>query len=280
VQGGTRVLLLAFTTFTLLAAISLLVLGGHTDAFFAWTIHTRPNASFLGAAYAAGFVLSVLALRQQSWRQVRVAVVTVTAFTVLTLISTLEHLHGLHLMADPASARTAAWVWLGVYLLIPVAGLTVVVRQQRAQRTPEMSEMPEVRRPLPGWLVAVLAGQGAALTAAGAAMVASGATSHLMTAVQRPGWPWPLTPLGSQAIGAWLLSFGFAIAVALRERDLSRMLVPAVAYAAFGGLQVLVLLYHRTTPGADGLWWWLDLAVLATLVPAGAYGAWASRRPV
>ena len=149
-QAGTRVLLLAFTAFTLLAAISLLVLGGHTDTFFAWTIRSRPNASFLGAAYVAGFVLSVLALRQHSWIRVRVAVVTVTAFTILTLISTLEHLHRLHLMTGGASARLAAWVWLGVYLLIPVAGLTVVVRQQRAQRSPAMRDMREVRRSRPG----------------------------------------------------------------------------------------------------------------------------------
>ena len=277
-QAGTRALLLAFTGFTVLAAISLLVLGGHTDTFFAWTIRSRPNASFLGAAYVAGFVLSVLALQQHSWRRVRIAVATVTAFTILTLISTLEHLHRLHLMAGGASARLAAWVWLGVYLMIPVACVTVVVRQQRAQRTPEMPDMREVRRFLPGWLVALLVGQGAALTAAGVVMVAGGATSHMMMQMQRPGWPWPVTPLVSQAIGAWLVSFGFAIAVAIRERDLSRMVVPAVAYAAFGGLQVLVLLCHRATPGTDGLWWWIDLAVLATLVPTGAYGAWAARR--
>ena len=126
--------------------------------------------------------------------------------------------------------------------------------------------------------MALLVGQGAALTAAGLVMVAGGATSHMMTEMQRPGWPWPVTPLISQAIGAWLLAFGFAIAVAIRERDLSRMFVPAVAYAAFGGFQLLVLLYHRATPGTDGLWLWLDLAVLATLAPTGAYGAWAARR--
>ena len=173
-QGGTRVLLVVFTGFTVLAAISLLVLGGHTDTFFAWTIRSRPNASFLGAAYVAGFVLSVLALREHSWRRVRIAVVTVTAFTIVTLMSTLEHLHRLHLMAGGASARLAAWVWLGVYLMIPVACLTVVVRQQRAQRSPRRGRCGGVRRALPGWLVGLLVGQGAALTAAGLVLVAGG----------------------------------------------------------------------------------------------------------
>jgi hypothetical protein len=80
-------------------------------------------------------------------------------------------------------------------------------------------------------------------------------------------------------VGAWLLSFGIAIALALRERDLTRMLVPSVAYAVFGAVEAAVLLYHRAAPGTDPQTLWADVAFLATLVPVGAYGAWAARRP-
>ena len=83
---------------TLLATNQLMVVADFTDRFFAWTISVRPNSAFLGAAYAAGFVLSVLALRRHRWRDVRVALLTVTVFTVLTLVPTLLHLHRLHLM--------------------------------------------------------------------------------------------------------------------------------------------------------------------------------------
>ena len=272
VQAGTRALLAVFVVFTLLAVNQLLVLGDHTERFFAWPIASRPASAFLGAAYAAGTVLSVLALKQACWSYVRIPVLTVTAFTVLTLVPTLLHRHRLNLM-EHGMARTAAVVWIVVYVAVPVAGALVVLRQRRTARL-----RPEVtRRPMPAPLVGVLLAQGAALVALGAVLYAGGFRSHMSVAVPQPGWPWPVTPLTSQVIGAWLLSFGIAIALAVRERDLGRMLVPAVAYAAFGLLEVGVLLYHRAAPGADPLWLSVDVALLATMVPVGLFGAWAAR---
>jgi hypothetical protein len=268
VLPGTRRLLIAFTALTLLAVTQLLLPTGHP---FAWTVHERQNAAFLGAAYGAGFVLSVLALRETAWSRIRVAVVTVTAFTVLTLVPTLLHLHVLHLMAQDLFTRTTAWVWLGVYLLVPFVCLTAVVRQERRR------QRPSVARPMPAPLVVLLLAQGAFLAAAGAVLYAGGAGLHMPVEAHRPLWPWPVTPLTSQVIGAWLLSFGFAVAVAVRERDLGRMFVPAVAYATFGLVELLVLVSYGTAPGTDAAWLWLDAAVLATLVPAGVYGAWAAR---
>src|SRR5215210_1134697 len=78
---ATRRVFVAFTLLTLLATNQLLVVSAFTDRYFAWTISVRPNSAFLGAAYAAGFLLAVLALRQNRWRDVRVALVTVTVFT-------------------------------------------------------------------------------------------------------------------------------------------------------------------------------------------------------
>ena len=94
---ATRRVLVAFAVLTALAANQLLVVASFTDRLFAWTIAVRPTSAFLGAAYAAGFVLAIVALRRHSWREVRVALVTVTVFTVLTLIPTLVHLHIFHL---------------------------------------------------------------------------------------------------------------------------------------------------------------------------------------
>ena len=61
---ATRRVLVAFAVLTLLATNQLLVVARFTDRFFAWTISVRPSSAFLGAAYAAGFVLAVLALRR------------------------------------------------------------------------------------------------------------------------------------------------------------------------------------------------------------------------
>jgi hypothetical protein len=278
---ATRALLVVFAVFTALAVVALLVLAARTQTFFAWPIQSRPNAHALGAAYAAGFVLSVVALRQRRWSSVRIPVATVTVFTVLTLFPTLFHMHRLNLMADAGTARAAACVWLSVYLLVPIAGGIVLVRQHRAGRPARSTRqrgraLPERR--MPGALVAVLVAQGAAMAAAGTVLYAGGASMHRTMDMQKPGWAWPVTPLTSMVIGAWLLSFAVAIAFAVREGDLARMLVPAVAYAAFGAFELVGLLVHRTAPGTDVVWWSAGVVLAASLVPTGVYGAVASRR--
>ena len=170
VLRSTRALLTAFVVFTALATVSLLPMGGSTETTFAWTIASRPNASFLGAAYVAGFVLSVLALRRRRWSEIRVSVVTVTVFTVLTLVPTLLHLHKFHLMAGAGTARMAGWVWLVVYLIVPVAGIVVLVRQTRLARRSggavDRRERRVVVRPMPAPLAALLILQGIVMAAA------------------------------------------------------------------------------------------------------------------
>jgi hypothetical protein len=275
VQTGTRALLAVFVVFTLLAANQLLVLGAHTERFWAWPIPFRPSSAFLGAAYVAGAVLSILALRESRWSNVRVPVVTVSLFTVLTLVPTILHRHRMNLM-EQGFARVAAVVWIVVYIAVPIAGTLVVVRQWVASRRHPQP----ILRPMPRLLVAVLLAQGTVLTAAGAVLYLGGLRNHMAVPVVWPGWPWPVTPLTGMAIGAWLLSFGIAIVLAIRERDLSRMFVSAVAYAVFGAAEVAVLLNHRGAVGTNALWLWIDVALFATLVPAGVFGAWAARRPL
>jgi hypothetical protein len=273
VRRGTRALLVVFVVFTLLAVNQLLVLGAHTERFWAWPLPFRPSSAFLGAAYAAGTVLSVLALRETRWSRVRVPVVTVTIFTVLTLVPTVVHRHRMNLM-EHGVARIAAVVWIVVYIAVPIAGALVVLRQWRASR----HSAREVRLPMPRLLVAVLLVQGAALGAVGAVLYVGGMDNHMAVAVAWPGWAWPVTPLTGMAIGAWLLSFAIATVLAVRERDLRTMFVSAVAYAVFGALEVAVMLYHRGAPGGDPVWLWTDLALFATLVPVGVFGARAAAR--
>ena len=275
VLAPTRRVFGAFAALTLLATNQLLVLADHTDRFFAWTILVKPNSAFLGAAYAAGFVLSVLALRQRRWRDVRVALLTVTVFTAVTLVPTLLHLHRLHLMETDLIARTAAWFWLGIYIVIPIACLTVVTRQYQRISRPE-----RVRRPVPTWLSWVLAAQGVAMFWAGAALFLGGATEHHHLP---PGamsfWPWPLTPLSAQVIGAWLLALAVAAALVIWERDLTRMLVPAATYTAFGVFQLLVVIRYWTQMSPDYQWPGVYVALLVSITLTGAYGCWAATHP-
>jgi hypothetical protein len=268
-EPGPRRLLITFALLTALATHQLLRLGGHTDHYWAWTIRSRPTVAFLGAAYAAGLVLSVLALRQRSWRHVRVAVATVTAFTVLTLVATLVHVHKLHLGAADPLARTAAWVWLAVYVAVPVAGLAVLVRQGAGPGPG--------RSPLPLGLRWVLAAQGLALGATGAVLFGGGLTAHHGTAATAGCWPWALTPLSAQVLGAWLVALAVGAALVIRERDLGGLRVPAVTYTAFGLLQGAVLIRYRGEMDA-GPALWAHGAAVTVVAATGGYGWWTTRR--
>jgi lysylphosphatidylglycerol synthetase-like protein (DUF2156 family) len=116
---GTRLLLVIFSGLTLLAFVVLFVLADETERDFAWTIKPPATAAFLGAAYAAGCALVVLALRKGTWAALRIPFLTILVFAVATLIATLLHLDRLHFGSDILAARYAAYFWMGVYLLVP-----------------------------------------------------------------------------------------------------------------------------------------------------------------
>lgn len=269
----TRLVFGTFTTLTLLAATTLVLLAGRTERYFAWTITAEPTAAFYGAAYAAGHVLSVLALRERRWSRVRVALGTVNLFSVLTLVATLIHLHLLHWASPDPTARFAAWFWLGVYIVIPAAGMYAAARQ-RALRPP----VGVVRRPVPRWLAALLAGQGLLLLAVGSVLYLKGAVVHHFPASAVAFWPWSVGPLGAQIVGAWLIALGVATGLVLRERDLDRLRVPAATYGAFGAFQLLVAVGYRDQVRPDDHWAWAYVAVLVVVTLTGAYGCWRARR--
>ncbi|NYJ06412.1 hypothetical protein [Petropleomorpha daqingensis] len=264
IRPGTRRLLRAFATLTALASFSLLVLG-HTERFWPWQIKSPATVGFLGAAYAAGCLLSVLSLRQRSWTKVRVAVATVTVFSFLTLIATIVHAHRLHLHdADPL-ARGAAWFWIAVYVAVPLIGVVVIGRQEEGRARRDV-----VLRPLPTGLRISLAGQGIVLFTAGAILFLGGLTwHHGMSTIGI--WPWQLTPLSAEVLGAWLVAFGVGAGLVLAERDLARLRVPAIAYTAFGGFQLAALLANGSLMSAAR---WGYALVYAVVLLTGAYGWW------
>jgi hypothetical protein len=273
IRRGTRWLLLSFAVLTVAAVLQLLLLADVADRFWAWTIEKELTAAFLGAAYGAGFVLAVGSLRQREWSRIRIPVLTVTVFSWLTAVATAVHLHRLHLVDGGPFARMVAWVWLAVYLVIPVAALVVVAQQEGVRRPPA-----HVLRPMPTWLSVLLGVQGAALVAAGAAMFAGGTTVHHSQPRSAAAfWPWAVTPLGSMVIGAWLISLGLAAALVIGQRDLSRLLVPAVTYTAFGVFEFVAVIWHWPQLNRHDGWLWAYLALLTAAVLTGGYGWWAAR---
>jgi hypothetical protein len=98
----------------------------------------------------------------------------------------------------------------------------------------------------------------------GAALFASPGTETAL-------WPWPLTPLTARTVAAWLLAFGVGTVLALRDRDLGRLELAAVAYAVFGALEIVVLLLYADVVRWDSPAPYGYLLLTASTVLSGAY---------
>lgn len=259
-----RGLLLVFCVLTALGFGALFVLSTRTAESFAWTIQPPVTAAFLGAGYAAGFTLVVLSLRDPVWAHSRVPVLTVLVFTLLTLVATLVHADRFHFQpefaASPLLARGAAWFWTAVYVLIPLGILVALAFQERAPGTD-----PPRRWPVPVPLRAALAVESVVLLAVGAVISVAPSTAGTL-------WPWTLTPLTARVVGAWLVAFGVATALAALAGDLERLRTSTIAYTLFGALQLLVVLLHREHVAWDRPAAWLYVAAAAAVVVTGAAG--------
>jgi hypothetical protein len=257
---ASMAILVTFAVLTAVATNQLFVLSSHTREWFAWTIAPPLSAAFVGAGYAAGFVLVVLAARSRSWVQARMSMATVWIFATLTLVATLSHLSKFHFHAVGTVARFAAWFWLGIYIVVPIVLGASIVAQCRVAG-PDTHRRPS----LPLYLAAVLTGQGLVMLGVGAVLFfrPSGAAAV---------WPWALTPLTAQMVAAWLIAFGSAALFAVLERDLHRLRAAAVGYTVFGALQLAALLRFRTEIHWHAAPASIYVAVLASVVLAGLAG--------
>ncbi|MGK7221745.1 hypothetical protein ACSNO4_02995 [Kocuria flava] len=259
-----RVLLRVAAVLVFLAGVVLFVFPLRTADWFAWTVAPPMTAVFLGAAYWSSAVLEAAGARSAGWDRARLAVWPVLVFTTLTLGVTLLHLDRFHLGPEhPPLARTAAWAWLVIYALVPVAMLAAAALQLRAARSPAG---PRSRVPpgLPGGLRLLLGGVAAVLVAAGTALLAVPARTAVL-------WPWELTPLTGRAVGAWLVGLGVSAALA-GAAGAARTARPVAASAlVFVLLQVLALLRHGDALGRSPA---ATAGLAAVLVAVGVAAVW------
>lgn len=259
VHPGWRFVYAPFLVLTALSAVILYVVATDTEDMFAWTVQPDVAAAFLGAGYASGFVLVLLTTFERAWASARIAMVTVFAFTVCTLGTTLAHTDRFH-FDEGGLPEVAAWFWLAIYVVVPAAMLVMFAVQRRVP-----GDDPPVRRPLPLALSALLVVEAAVLGAAGLALLVDPAWVE-------PAWPWALTPLTGRAVGAWCLPLGLAALLAVRERDARRLRAAAVTYVVLGVLHAVALVRFR-----DDIRWgepltWAYLVVLASMVLSGVWG--------
>lgn len=223
-----RILLGVAAVLVVIAGFQLFVLSADTATYFAWTL-APPSAAVLGANYWGSIPLVAAAMLAPDWRTARVGLWSVLTFTTLTLVATLLHLDKFHFAADSAISVTAAWAWLIVYVVVPpVLAILLLVQM----RMPGPDAFP--RAPLPRPLAVLIGLIGVVLFAAGLAL-------FFVPAWASAWWPWPLTPLAGQAIGAWPLAFAVAAASILVENDLDGSFWPVVSFGLLGALQLVVV---------------------------------------
>lgn len=255
-----RWLLYAASILVFLAGFQLTVFSNQTATYFAWTISPPITAAFLGAAYWAAVPVEVLAARQTSWAQARVAVPAIWLFTTLTLVVTLVHFDKFHFSSPIASAQGAAWFWLAIYVGVPVAMLVIGWLQLRVPG----GDPPHGPAP-PMWMrIAVLV--------QGGAMLAFGVGLLLAPTVVGSIWPWALTALTGRAIGAWFVGIGFAAIHALRENDFFRIRPLGGGYTTFAILELAAIARYAGDVNWNMPAAWVYLAFLLSILPVGLFG--------
>lgn len=266
-----RHLLMVFCALTALAVVALFVLSENTSETFAWTIQPPITAAFLGAGYAAGFVLVALSLRDPVWAHNRVAVLTIFVFVALTLVATLVHINKMHFDDDFGSlsflAKAAAWFWLAVYVFVPVGMLVALFRQERA---PGLDPAPQ--HPVPRPLRVALGLESAVLLVVGMMLFVDPTTAPRV-------WPWTLTPFTGRVVAAWLVAFGLATALAAVAGDLQRLRTAAIAYTTFGIVVLLTVARYTGDFDWDDPPTWTFLVVTAAMTATGGTGWWLAPVP-
>src|SRR6059036_3622495 len=161
-----RWLLYAASALVFLAGLQLTVFTEQTATYFAWTIARPVTGAFLGASYWAAVPVEVIAARQSSWANARVAVPAIWLFTALTLVATLLHVDQFHFSSAIASAQGAAWFWLAIYAGVPVVMLLIGWLQIHARGSD-----PPRGSPAATWMRALVLGQGAGMLAFGVGLL-------------------------------------------------------------------------------------------------------------
>jgi hypothetical protein len=259
--SGMRAMLIVSCVTVLVAGFQLFVLTEYTERFFAWTIDVPLTAAFLGGCYWGSLPLVLVASRQHAWARARVAVFGVLVFTVLTLVATLIHIDLFRMDS------VFGWAWLVVYLFVPLGYGMFLVRQLRVA-----GGDPPRQAPLPTWVRLVLGVQAAIMLVFGTALFLAPQTTAAL-------WPWALTPLTGQAVGAWLVGVGVTAAHMCWENDFGRACAATTGYAVLGALQLLALArYAGGTVDWSGASGWVYLVFVLSVLGIGLYGWLEARR--
>ena len=261
-----RGMLYASGVLVALAGVSLYVFSDTTAETFAWTIAPPLTAAFLGAGYWAACALELLAARERIWARARIAVPAVWLFTLLTLAATLLHIERFHFEARLPFTVIGTWVWMVVYVSVPILlGMAWLIQLRASGADPPPSA--PMSRPVRALLVVEC-------------VVALGAGIALFVVPEwaSAAWPWKLTPLTARAAGAWGIGVGCLIATVLRENDWMRVRPAMWFITLYPILQAVALLRYPETPVWSNTPASAYVLFLAVLLATGTYGVYMGRR--
>lgn len=254
------------TGLVIVAAIQLFILTTRTGRFFAWTIAEPLTAAIDGAFYLSTCIVLVACARARAWTVARPVAWGVLTISAGKLAATLIHRSAFHFTTGPATARIAAWGWLVIYALVPLALLALIPAQVRAPcgELPPTSRFGSVIRTATAVIAVVLLAIGLAL--------------FFVPGRMTPHWPWPLTTLTARDLAAWFAGTGVvgALAVAHDDPAASRHIwVGSVALAFLQAVALLRYPHDFRWGSAPGM---LYVALLVVIAVAGAL-AWRSGAP-
>ncbi len=262
-----RRLFVAYCFTVFIAGIQLFIFSDRTADYFSWTIAPPVTAAFLGASYWGSLPMLILASRARSWQTSRISFFGVFVFSCLTLWATFHHRERFHFGDDELSAFLSAWVWLTVYLIVPVFSLFALMVQWRTRGSSEYSEVGR----MPVWLVALLMLQGVVLVGYGSAL-------FWKPIDYREHWPWLLSPLTARAVAAWLIGMGIHALQAAYERQHVRVRPLMAAYIGFTVTQAVLLARFGGDFDWDGTQARVYVVFLASVLVAGVAGLMSGRR--
>ena len=263
---GIRIILYVASFLVLSVGLSLYLLSERTDTYFSWTINPPLTAAFLGAGYLSSFLTELLAARENIWARARIAVPGVLVFTILTSIVTFIHLDKFHFDSPVFITQTGTWVWLIIYITVPIALAILWALQIRQPGTD-----PSRTATLPAWMLAILIVQGGIMLLFGIAML-------LFPELTIPIWPWKLSALKSRAIGAWGVGIGVIVLHAAWENDWERLWPMFTGYLTYGSLQAISLLRYPHMVDWSRFSALLYTLFIISILLTGAYGAWKTLR--
>jgi hypothetical protein len=265
---GVRVLLYIASILVLSIGSSLYFLSEKTDLYFSWTVNPPLTAAFLGAGYLASFILEFLSARESLWARARPAIPGVWVFTLLTLIITLIHLDRFHFDSPVLITKVGTWVWLFVYLSVPIVmGLLWILQV----RQPGID--PERKFALPAWFRYTLIVQGAIMLLFGGMLV-------LTPTTMSPLWPWQLSALTARAIGAWGVGVGIIALQTSLENDWWRLYPAFLSLAMYGVFQSINLLRYSFILDWSRISTSVYTIFVVSVLIASVFGTWKTRQAI